>query len=217
LLGFLLAAAPASQPASQIRTWFDQLSDRDAKVRDKAMENLMGLDAGDLPTLQSVVAAARPLRPSQKIALREIVTQVYVASLPYAADPTGAPFLGLSWARSDIYDNSQGGLIVAHRVVGFSAYRMLRDGDVITSIEEKPGEKIDNESFSLAIQSFRPGQTITLHVLRDGNPQRIAVQLRPRPANVNVVQLEYWISEHESAADHFWDDHFADLVGDDVS
>jgi C-terminal processing protease CtpA/Prc len=217
LFVFSLAAAPASQPYTQIRAWFDQLNDRDAQVRDQAAEHLMGISASDLPILQNVVQDSRPLRPSQKAALREIVTQVYLAGLAYTPDPHGTAFLGLSWGIADLGSDSTSGVLVSHRVPGFSAYRMLRDGDVITAIEEKPGVPMNNASFTEAIQTFHAGQTITLHVVRNGAPRLVAVQLRPRPADIGLVQLEAWISDHQTQADTYWDEHFASLIGDDVS
>jgi hypothetical protein len=215
LLTFTLGAAPTSQPYSQIHTWFDQLSDRDAQVRDQATQNLMGISSSDLPILQKVVEDSRPLRPGQKVALRDIVSQVYLAGLAYTPEPTGKPFLGLSWGLND--SDTLSGVLVSHRVPGFPAYRMLRDGDLITAIEERPGVPMDSSSFTQAIQNFHAGQTITLRLLRNGAPLRVPVQLRARPADIDIMQLEAWMSDHQTQADAYWDKNFASLVDDDVS
>jgi hypothetical protein len=31
------------------------------------------------------------------------------------------------------------------------------------------------------------------------------------------MQLEIWMSQHQTQADAYWDQHFASLVGEDVS
>ncbi|HMB96608.1 MAG TPA: S1C family serine protease [Tepidisphaeraceae bacterium] len=215
MIGLLLAAAPASQPAPNIHQWFDQLGDQNPQVRDKAIENLMGLSPGDLPALQKAVEQSRPIRPSQKTALRDVVTQVFMSGVQYPVNPPGVPFLGLS-GDSRSMDDSASGLVVTRRLPGFAAYRMLRDGDVINAIEEKPDEHFDAESFKDVVKDFHPGQVITLRVLRNGNPMRIPVQLRARPNGIEAVGLEIWFSEHQMDADKYWDQHFAALVGDDV-
>jgi hypothetical protein len=216
-LSLLLGISPATQSSDRIRVWLDQLSDRDAQVRDQAKENLMGLRAEDLPTLKKSVQAAQPLRPSQKTVLRDIVTQVYFSGIAYPPSPTGNPFLGLLWSGNP---DSAGGLVVSRRVPGFSAYRMLRDGDVITGIEQLPADHFDDPTaFGSAIRNtFRPGQTVVLRVERNGNPIHVPVLLRPQPAGVeNSIRMEMWINLHEAEADKYWNENFAPLVGDDVS
>jgi S1-C subfamily serine protease len=52
-------------------------------------------------------------------------------------------------------------------------------GDVITAVE---GSKVRLESdVSRALQRFRPGETVVLHVLRDGRAREIRVKLGERP------------------------------------
>jgi 2-alkenal reductase len=54
-----------------------------------------------------------------------------------------------------------------------------KGGDVITAVE---GSRVRVESdVSRALQRYRPGQTITLQVLRDGRPRQIRVELGERP------------------------------------
>lgn len=219
MLGALLAAVPASEPsASVIRSWFEQLADPDPQIRDQATQSLMGLDRNQLPELRNAVADSLPLRPSQAVALRDIVLHVYLSGMSYIPEPGGAPFLGLSWNAQELYDVAESsGVVVVRRVPGFGAYRMLRDGDIITQIEERPGERFDNTvSFGQAILSFRPGDTITLRVVRSGKTLRIAVQLRARPLGITTAPVDAWIQQQQELADQYWDKTFASIVGKDL-
>jgi hypothetical protein len=79
-------AAKTLVDESSIGKTFDLLSDADASVRDAARTRLMGMDRRYLSVLERVVTARRPLRPSQAVALRQIVTHVYCAGEPYEPD-----------------------------------------------------------------------------------------------------------------------------------
>src|SRR4051794_13136124 len=66
------AGHPASRPAeteAQLKTWFAELADPNAKVRAEARLNLMGIRASRLPQLRRVVADSRPLSAEQVAAL----------------------------------------------------------------------------------------------------------------------------------------------------
>ncbi len=57
----------------------------------------------------------------------------------------------------------------------------LRPGDIIVAIN---GKKLDNESsFVRILRSFKPGQTITLTIQRNGQKKQIKVTLARRPPN----------------------------------
>ncbi len=215
----VLAAGPASRPAEPIRTWFEQLADRDAEVREHAIENLMGLTRDDLPALRKIVEASGSLRPSQTAVLRDIVAHVYIAGIDYPSEIGAAGFLGLSWNPRDEDDwGETPGVVVTRRVPGFAAYRRLRDGDLITGIAELPQMRLDNSTaFGAAVRNFRAGQTITLHVLRDGKKLDVPVELRPRPANVDGASLDMWIEQRQAAADQYWTTTFGPIIGDGLS
>jgi hypothetical protein len=207
-------------PAEQIRTLLDQLADSNSQVRERAIEALMDLGAQDLPTLAKVVQAGGPLRPSQRAALRDIVTHVFIASVPYEADPAGAGFLGLSWLPEDPDSPQDGGVPVVRRLPGFIAYRMLREGDVIKGIVEHGQQgTVNTSTFAEVIKAVGADQTITFLVLRDGKIIRVPVRLSARPTGNGTMNLnawlEAWIAENQRRADEYWKEHFAPLVGDD--
>ncbi|HWP41492.1 MAG TPA: hypothetical protein VNL70_11240, partial [Tepidisphaeraceae bacterium] len=218
----LRPARPPQPPraAEQIRTLLDQLADSNSQVRERAVEALMDLGAEDLPTLAKVVQACGPLRPSQRAALRDIVTHVFIASVPYEADPAGAGFLGLSWVPDEPDNPQEGGVPVARRLPGFIAYRMLREGDVIKGIARHGREEmVSTSTFAEMIKAIGADQTITFLVVRDGKLMRVPVRLSARPAGngaMNLtVWLEAWIAENQRRADEYWQQHFVPLVGDD--
>src|SRR4051812_38654450 len=77
--------AATTKPADQIPSWFADLANRDASVREQARVNLMGISRNDLEQLRAIVEKSRPLAPSQAMELRDIVQQVFQATEPYQA------------------------------------------------------------------------------------------------------------------------------------
>jgi hypothetical protein len=84
--------------AQQIRRWLGELADPQASVRDRAREELMGLKVKELALLRAAIQEAKTLEPSQTAALREIVTQVYLASQSYDRLDNG--FVGIMMSRT---------------------------------------------------------------------------------------------------------------------
>jgi hypothetical protein len=213
------ADAPSSQPSAQLRAWFEQLNDARPETRRDAMEMLMLIPADQLPVLRDVVEHARPVTPSQRMALRDIVTQVVLANEPYMPDPEGGGFLGLVWPPlppfADDNDPTQG-VIVRRRVPGSPSYAQLRDGDVLISAREIPVDPVRfKNSFIELVKPFQAGQTITFQVMRDGKLRVVPIKLKPRPANVGGPQLESWIAARLDVANVYWNKTFRLLVGDD--
>src|SRR5687767_14981384 len=92
------ADSPATRPVAQIAKSYVALDDRDPMCRYEARADLMGLSRADLPTLLDVVKSNQPMAPSQALALRDIVLQVWLATEPMESVP-GQGFLGLSGLR----------------------------------------------------------------------------------------------------------------------
>ncbi|HEY7086490.1 MAG TPA: hypothetical protein VH518_00295 [Tepidisphaeraceae bacterium] len=226
LAAALLGAGPAtSEPSritSQIRTWLDQLADKDADVRDQATQQLLGLRREDLPALLDAVAQTRPLRPSQMSPLRDIVRHVFISGIKYAPEPRGTPFLGLSWPP-EVPDESppdEPGVPVYRRIPGFPAYEMLREGDLLLGIDAGDQATVTNSRklFTDMIATCKAGQTVKLLVARQGKTITVPVQLRPKPAALSTVDsLDAWIDEQTQAADVYWEQSFAPLMTDSVS
>ena len=58
----------------------------------------------------------------------------------------------------------------------------LKDGDIIVAIQD---QAIDQEHpLDMVLSGFAPGQTIDVHILRNGQPQVIKVTLGTRPATL---------------------------------
>lgn len=218
LISALLSASPATQPSEQIRRLFQQLTDPDAELRDQAMQELMGLAASDLPTLRMIVEQSRPLSPAQTLLLRQIVLHVFLSQMEYQPDPAAKPFLGLQGPQSADEAVTAEGVVVQRRVAGFDAYRMLRDGDMIIGLEQKPHLRLDNIMLlSLALDGFAAGQTITLNIIRDGREIRVPVRLRAKPAGIEQIGLEAWMHERLEAAEQYWQQNFAPLILENYS
>ncbi len=221
--------APTTNPADEIRMWFADLAHSDAAVREEAMVNLMGLRRGDLPKLRKVVEESLPLAPSQTEVLRRIVIQVFLAGDTYEGNPqTG--FLGIRMAPTSVSlrdfnpDAVQGrplcGVVVESRMPGFCAGRMLRDGDVIIGITERPHVSLQTTpDFAAAIQDVAPGDTVHFEVLRQGQVRRIPITLDPRPndADQGVIGMPDLLERRRKESDALWDGEFASLVKEGIS
>ena len=202
--------APPAATAAETRMAeaFAELADADAAVREEARTRLMGLDRRYLPALQKLVERSRPLLPSQAAVLREIVTHVYLAGEPYAADGNSG-FLGVRMVNVDVAAvdpppdaapdapapdvpapppgvevliPTRKGVVITERMPGFVGYRMLLDGDVIVGLTDQPEFQLDTgEGFSAAVRRVGAGRTVRFDILRRGQLAKVAVTLDPRP------------------------------------
>lgn len=213
----LAADAPSTQPSAQMREWFEQLNDPKPEVREQAAERLMSQPPDQLPALRNLVQESLPITPSQRVALREIVNQLFLAGEPYEADPAGGGFLGLYWPHSMMTDDTTPGILVMRRVPGFPSYAALRDGDIIVSIREIPVPVPTLKvQFGDMVGKFQPGATLTLQVVRNGRQTVASVTLKARPAGVaGEMRREAWINSRRDAADEYWNKTFRPLVGGD--
>jgi hypothetical protein len=189
LLLVCCAAAPATRPAGtaagkpdgrQLRLWIAGLMDQDAAVRQKSREGLLSLKRPDLPALRAAVDDLRPLDERTVEELRDVVGHVYLTAEAYDKEESG--FLGISMTLSDP-DGERPEIVIESRMPGFEGYRSLQDGDAILDIEESPlALPARRQPFIEAIKAFKPGQTVHLKVLRQGQVLRIPVALSARPA-----------------------------------
>lgn len=219
---------PPPADLSLIRSTFANLSSADATVRAQSLTWLLSLRSADLPSLQKVVEAARPLAPAQAMVLRQIVTQVYLSGQGYESIPATG-FLGVRMEQIHVGYNAvpQGAaapgfaVIITERMAGFAGARMLRDGDIILGIVERPGLTItDTMNFSQAVREMGAGAVIHFQLLRDGQVKTVGVKLDPRPQAADpfgVTQMEDLLARRKSSADEYWRSHFAALAKENVS
>jgi hypothetical protein len=231
------AAQPATQPATQIQKWFDELADRDPDVREKARDALMGMNASDLPRLRAVVQQSQPLAPSQAAELRDVVTHVYLAGETYPGDATKG-FLGVKLsgirtrigpvapqppADDELVDAGFAagpGVFVSERMPGFCGFRSLRFGDVVLGVVTREGLLRTRTQYELipAVAATRPGGTLTLELLRQGLVIRVAIKLDVRPKAANDLNvIDEFTNERELKAEAYWRRNFALLVDGAIS
>ncbi|HEX2971502.1 MAG TPA: hypothetical protein VHP11_04180 [Tepidisphaeraceae bacterium] len=209
-------AADAAR-AQQIRRWLGELADPQASVRDRAREELMGLKVKELTLLRAAIQEAKTLEPSQTAALREIVTQVYLASQSYERSDKG--FVGVVMSRISGREPGMD-VVIESRLPGFSGYRWLRDGDAILDIQERPmPQPMGQLAFTNAISALKPGTVVHLKVLRQGKEIRVPVRLDARPAmkldedaEDYQLRIEEMVEERGAEAETYWRENFASLV-----
>jgi hypothetical protein len=215
-----IGAAPASQPTHRIRSLVEQLNDRDGQRRDDALRELLSLRADHLPLLRQAVADARPLTPGQISLLRQAVRHIYITGVHYPVAPNDLPFLGLSWESPNTSDEwkEMGGVPVTRRIPGFSAYQMLREGDIIRGIEELPGIPLaSTKDVGEAVSAFKAGQSIHLQIIRNGKVMTVEVLLRNKPLEISLqTRLDDWVDQQTAAADQYWDNFFAQVLEENV-
>lgn len=208
------AAETTTQPAAdagdaRMEQSFKDLSDPDPQKRDLARQNLMELTASRLDDLRALAERNRPLPPGQQAALREIVMHVYLAG-EMPRGNTG--FLGVQFATLDLRQGDDApGALVADRIPGCVAYRMLRNGDRIIGIAEKPEIRFQQfTDLSETIRVMKPGDKITLLVRRQGQDIAVPLRLDARPvwADGNPQDTQNQLLE---AAEDYWDTHFSSL------
>lgn len=212
------ANAPTTQPSAtpdesaELRRSFADLDSADPAARESARTTLMAMPRRRLDDFRRLVAASRPLRPSQRAVLREIVTHVYLAGEPYDAKEKDG-FLGITM------DGGFGPrIIVTNCEPGFPAYPVFQNGDVICRIAERPEVPCtDSQVFGAAVKEFGAGRRVHFDVLRGGRIVRVAAVLAPCPIETATTNLfRKFNADRRALADDYWDHAFAPLFKERV-
>jgi len=219
-------AAPATtKSSSPINTWFNDLANRDASIRQQARVNLMGISRDDLETLRKLVETTRPLSPAQAMAVREIVDQVYQSTEPYEPIEDHAGFLGVPLPGPAVVidgaEDEPQGMVVERRIPGFCAFRFLQDGDIILAIDERPIRTRDD--LTRIISAHKGGDVVQMEVLRGGEKIEVSLKLDVRPLSApNLpaaaaapavgITIQDWLRDRQRKADDYWDKYFAPLL-----
>jgi hypothetical protein len=222
--------APTDTPAS-LKSLLRQLGDSDPSVRDATREQLMAMPSTDLPALRAALAAMRPLPPGVAQAMHDIVTHVYLSG-EISPGPKPSGFMGIGMVRDDqsVYpDDDQGdtqlplGVIVDMRLPGFDAYRVLRDGDIITMLStDESGPIAVHSSLNIcgAVAQLSPGEHVRLKVLRNGRRIDVTLVLNQRPIELPLdalVEPEAYRNDRQKKAEKYWNDQFASVLDPSIS
>ena len=197
------AGGPSSQPAQRqtpdglMSKWLADLASPDAQVRETARVHLVRLRRSDLPAFERVVQRSAPLAPSQALLLKQIVQEIYLSGENDYEKDAGHGFLGILMdspgfqARADLAPQHEGsaspGVVVADRIPGFCASRMLLDGDVILGTTDPPQVFTNSDELRASIGVLEPGTTVRLHVLRRGRVIDVPVTLDAMPVEASSV------------------------------
>jgi hypothetical protein len=218
LMPATLVVAQTTRPSADLRRLVRQLDDASPEIRESAAQALMGLSRPELLALRDAAMAQRPLSAGQLAVLREAVMQVFLETEPYLPDQNRG-FLGLHWPHgaAESYDT---GIIVADRIPGFGAYRLLRPGDVIVKMLDFPNVDLHTRlPFTQTIIGMPAGALLRLQVLRDGRVIDVSITLAPRPLELppemlNPDKYDSWLNDRMQKAQQYWDDTFGALAQD---
>ena len=215
-------------------TMLSQLGDGDPVVREWARQNLMGMEASNLPELHRAISTIAPLTPGASQLIRDIVSHVFLSDDAVNGNPNDG-FMGIAMGEDQIHsemdDNAElpMGVLVEGRLPGFASYQMLRNGDVILGFaseefrEDAAAEPAGKpqitrvrtgEEIKALIGALPPGRLVMLTVLRSGRRLDVAFKLGARPEELELKGVGYQIyrQEQQRKADSYWQDNFASLV-----
>jgi hypothetical protein len=195
-----------------------QLGSDNPQLRQDALSQLMDLKKRDLGALRAAALAQSPLLPGQIAAIRQAVSQVFLAAERYRVDPD-APggFLGLR--LKDVPANpSTEGIVVddvaVERIPGFAAYRQIQRDDVIVQILDDPAVQLHgNDDLVQVVRRKWPGEVMHLKILRLGQPINVALVLDFLPVEVNAYNADSWIQDRDQKAEAYWNREFSVLEG----
>ncbi|HEY1685553.1 MAG TPA: PDZ domain-containing protein [Tepidisphaeraceae bacterium] len=211
LLPLVSLAASIDIPAT-----LQNLNNPDPAIRDQARQDLMAIHRSQLDDLRQAAIRAMPLSPEQIASLHEIVMQVILADAAHQADATSQRgFLGASPMVQQITgpDNKpRMAILITQRIPGFDAYRLLRNGDIILSIDGDPNTTRDIQTFMATIQTHAPGQQLRLQVLRDQQKIDITLELTARPMSADNLQPLDLFQTQQDRVEQYWRSNFASIL-----
>jgi hypothetical protein len=231
-----LAAGPVGPTYSQnatsravvtIESAYLDLAAADPVVRSDARMFLMGLGRADLPALQKIVESHLPATAGQAVALRDVVTCVYLSDEPAETDGKEG-FLGIApTLRQDsvlIPDpdhpgNVLAGVNFAARTPGSCAYRWLAEGDVILALGTTELQPVMSfADLSRRIRQIAPGTIVQMRLFRAGGIIEVRFPLDARPAAANDMGLFQALLDHRiERLETYWKKTFGPLVDSDMS
>jgi hypothetical protein len=214
-VGVVLALAMAStggaaNPAG-LQSLIVQLGSDNPQFRQEALSQLMDMKKQDLPALRAAALGQSPLLPGQIGAIRQAVSQIFLAAERYRVDPeVPGGFLGLHWTAPP--DPSAEGVVIDERIPGFAAYRLIQPGDVIVQIVDFPAVQLHgNRELVQVVQRMWPGQVLHLKLLRLGRPINVALVLDFLPVELNAGNADSWIQDRNQRAEDYWNREFSVL------
>ncbi len=195
---------------AHLQSLVSQLASDDPRLREKALDNLMYLKRQDLPALRSAALSQSPLLPAQVAAIRQAVTQIFLASERYRVDPTiPGGFMGLHW-RNPLLRPSPDGVLVDELLPGFPASRLIQPGDVITQIIGPPAIPLRGTADLVhAVMDMSPGDILRLRVLHLGRPIDVSLVLDFLPLDLNPTDIDSWIRNRNEKAQAYWNQEFS--------
>jgi photosystem II stability/assembly factor-like uncharacterized protein len=157
-----------------------------AKAGLKQNDVVKSIDKKDLKTYDDLVDEIAPHKPSDKVTLsvqRDKETKEIVVTLELR--PEGPPGLGGGGGRANVYagilgEPVEGGVRLSQVVEDSPADKVgLKVGDVLKSIDKKDVTTL--QQVSDALRDKKPGDKVTLQVLREKEPKEFVLPLDAPP------------------------------------
>lgn len=112
------------------------------------------------------------------------------------------------------------GVVIVERIPGFVGARLLRDGDVIVGLADRPGLQFTTAAdFTEAVRNTRPGRPVHLLLLRRARLMKVSVPLDHRPTaagHINNGPMDELDRFRRGKAEAYWRDAFAPMLAEGV-
>jgi len=105
-------------------------------------------------------------------------------------------------------------MLIAYVFPGFPAYAHLQPGDLITAVNERTfGNNLTYESFAETIRQFKPGERISMDVVRGGRKKRVHLRLAHH-RRLDIVNQAIGAQHNDPALFLPWRQHLNQMAGD---
>jgi S1-C subfamily serine protease len=104
------------------------------------------------------------------------------------------------------------GVIVSERIPGFCAARRLLDGDVILGVASPMKAFRNARDLQETIGGLRPGTTVRLLVLRNGQVIEVDLTLDAHPVQNTTDAIEVLRSRRQKKFEDYWKKEFEPLL-----
>lgn len=206
------ASPPASQPGepagqlsdADLNLLVEQLANQSFRVREAATSRLAMLGFEQVERLASRYRSSAS--PEQKMRIKQAVQSMFLRAKRAGRMPEG--FLGVQHVQMD---GAEAGIktpvaLVTAVVPGSPAEKAgVQNADMIVGLGDRPLEHRAGQQFADRVRRLKPGDEVTLSIVRDGKAVQVRATLAAR-AGFAVAQDN--IAEDLAQFTVFWHDRF---------
>jgi hypothetical protein len=109
-------------------------------------------------------------------------------------------------------------VLIAQRLPGFCGFRYLQDNDLIVAVMSNDVVRVtENQELTALVMGTRPGETISLQLIRQGKSTRVSFKLDAKPVEADQLRVEEFRNLRLAKGEEYWQRAFAPLVNGKLS